>query len=220
MKLKTTALAVAVMAANNAYAEDTLSFYSGYQTAPHSTVEYNDPSSSTYGSGDFTAAWEGKSEAMPPYYGFRWTHWYNSEWGVSVDYAHAKVYSDNQTRADNNLETLEFTDGLNPLTVNALRRYQSDSLFTPYWGLGAGITIPHVEFQTKDTGAAETYEFQFGGLSLQAQAGVDYKINDTWSVFGEYKFNYSMVDVDLKGGGDLQTDIVTNALNIGVNYKM
>jgi len=49
---------------------------------------------------------------------------------------------------------------------------------------------------------------------------VDYKINDTWSVFGEYKFNYSMVDVDLKGGGDLQTDIVTNALNIGVNYKM
>jgi lipid A oxidase len=38
-------------------------------------------------------------------------------------------------------------------------------------------------------------------------------------VFGEYQFTYSSNNVDLPEGGSLETDIKTNALNIGLTLK-
>ena len=35
----------------------------------------------------------------------------------------------------------------------------------------------------------------------------------------EYKGTYSKNDVDLDGGGNLETNIVTNALNLGVSFN-
>jgi len=208
-------IALAGLLALTASAETQLSFYGGHQSAPHSRVvgEYDGTSF------DFIAGWEGKPFAMPPYYGIRYTTWRESDWGFSVDFSHSKVYSDDETRAASGFEVLEFTDGVNVLTVNAVRRFQNPGNWTPYFGAGVGIAIPHVEVQV-DEFALRTFKYQYGGPALQLQGGVEYSVSDRWSVFTEYKINYAMLDVDLDGPSDnfLETNIITNALNIGVSY--
>jgi lipid A oxidase len=191
-----------------------LSGYGGYQTAPHSTVDVSDQP-------DFTAGWEGNSFESPQYYGIRGTYWFDggalSNWGISLDYTHAKVYADDETLGKPGWSHFEFTDGLNLLTLNALYKFPiEDSKFTPYLGAGVGINVPHVEVTR---GANRTFEYQFGGATLQAQAGVRYAFSDNWSVFAEYKGNYSFIDVDIDNGASLKTDILTNAVNFGVSYK-
>ena len=136
-------------------------------------------------------------------------------WGVSLEYTHAKVYADPMPAGWNRFE---FTDGLNIFTLNALYRWKEEGrAWTPYVGAGLGISMPHVEVQTS-TAAPQTFEYQIGGAAFQVQAGIDYQINDWFSVFGEYKGNYTMNDVDLVGGGSMDTDIVTNAFNIGLSF--
>lgn len=188
--------------------------YGGVQTAPHSSVDVSDQP-------DFTAGWEGKSFASPPYYGFRATYWFDggalSNWGLSLDYTHDKVYADSETRAKAGWSVFEFTDGLNLLTLNALRKFPIEGTkFVPYLGAGAGINIPHVEV-TRASGS--TFDYQFGGATVQAQAGVRYEFTENWSAFAEYKGTYSWIDVDIDSGATLKTNILTNAVNFGVNYK-
>src|SRR5690606_11996991 len=113
--------------------------------------------------------------------------------GLSIDFAHAKVYADEQAFINSGDWTkLEFTDGLNILTANMLYKFFPESPLQPYVGAGVGITIPHVEV-TRPSGT--TFEYQYGGPAVQLQAGIEYRIHDNWSTFLEYKGNYSMVDV-------------------------
>lgn len=192
-----------------------ISAYGGYQTAPHSKVEVSDQP-------DFTAGWEGKSFASPPYWGVRGTYWFEggalSNLGISLDYTHDKVYADDDTLRKSGWSHFEFTDGLNLLTLNALYRFPLESMpaLTPYVGAGAGINVPHVEV-TRASG--KTFEYQFGGATLQAQAGISYAITKNWSTFLEYKGTYSFVDVDIDSGASLKTDVKTNAVNLGIAYK-
>jgi lipid A oxidase len=192
-----------------------ISAYGGYQTAPHSKVEVSDQP-------DFTAGWEGKSFASPPYWGVRGTYWFEggalSNLGLSLDYTHDKVYADDETLQKSGWSHFEFTDGLNLLTLNALYRFPLESLpeLTPYVGAGAGINVPHVEV-TRASG--KTFEYQFGGATLQAQAGISYAITKNWSTFLEYKGTYSFVDVDIDSNAKLKTDVKTNAVNLGIAYK-
>lgn len=190
------------------------SVYGGYQTAPHSTVDVSDQP-------DFTAGWEGRSFKMPPYFGVRGAYWFDggalANWGISLDYTHAKVYSDDETRAKAGWDHFEFTDGLNLLTVNALYKFPIEaSKFVPYVGAGAGVNIPHVEV-TRPSG--KTFEYEFGGPTVQVQAGIRYEFTENWSAFTEYKGNYSWVNVDIDSGASLKTNILTNAINFGVSYK-
>ena len=76
--------------------------------------------------------------------------------------------------------------------------------------------MPHVEV-TRASG--RTFEYQFGGATIQAQAGVKYQLTEKWSMFAEYKGNYSFVDVDIDSGASLKTNILTHAVNFGVSYK-
>lgn len=200
-------------------AEAQLSFYTGWQTAPHSIVTGNDPAGA--GAFDFRAGWEGRSFEAPPHYGIRATRWFNENWGVSVDFNHTKVYADGETLgaagSSGGFEVLEFTDGLNNLTVNAEYRWKNGSRrWTPFAGAGLGVAIPRVEVQTV-AGAPLTHEYQLGGPSMMIHGGVEYELNDTWSVFGEYKFTYSQLNLDLNGGGSLETNILTNAINVGLS---
>ncbi len=199
-----------------AAAETELSFYTGIQESPHSRVEGNDPSG--IGPFSFLAKWEGRSFEAPPYYGARATWWMDQKLGFGVEFNHAKVYADDATLTGNGFSTLEFTDGINIVTANVWRRWQMpDSPWTPYVGAGLGLSIPHVESQT--TGGAKTFEYQVTGPAVQWVAGVKYDINDQWGVFGEYKGTYSSNEADLVGGGTLKTDILTNALNVGVSFS-
>lgn len=211
------AVPVMALSAGAAQAQFELSLYTGYQTAPHSVVEGDDPGGA--GELDFTAGWEGRSDEFPPYYGLRGTWWRNDLLGLGVEFNHAKVYADDETREDNGFERLEFTDGLNLFTINAFRRFPSADgtrNWTPYVGGGVGVAIPHVDIETE---GGKTFEYQLTGPAVQWVAGVTYPLNDQWAVFGEYKGSYSQNTVDLDSGGELETNIVTNALNVGVSFN-
>lgn len=200
-------MAAAVPAAQ---AEFQISVYGGWQTAPHSNVEVTGANPES-----FTARWLGRSFETPPYYGIRGTYWFQQapEWGVSLDFAHAKVYADDDTLQNqaNNWSRFEFSDGINILTLNAMRRFAEWNNFEPYVGLGAGISIPHVEV-TRPASPEQTFGYQIGGAAFQAQAGVNYRLTEHFSIFGEYKFNYTINDVSLDDGDRLRTDIITNAV--------
>ncbi len=211
-----TALALAPVVA---FAEVEISVYGGWQTAPHSGVTIDDPALVGAGANpSFTAGWEGRSFDMPPYYGIRATWWQNPTFGFGVDFTHAKVYADDATLAASGLYMLEFTDGLNILTVNAMHRWPSAfGNVTPYVGAGLGISVPHVEVGIE--GQPETFGYQFTGPAATWIAGVSVPINDSWSVFGEYKGTYSINSATLDTGGTLDTSIVTNALNLGISFN-
>lgn len=195
-------------------AEVELSLYGGLQSAPHSqvTIEGNPviPDDS------FTAGWEGRSFEPPPYYGWRATWWRTESLGFGLDFNHAKVYADDETLAESGLSRFEFSDGINIVTLNVFRRWPGAvGDFSPYLGGGVGVSVPHVEVTG---GTSETFEYQLTGPAVAFMAGASYPISDRWSVFGEYKGTYSMNTADLDGGGTLETDIVTNAFNMGVSF--
>lgn len=200
----------------SASAEFQLSVYGGVQTSPHSRVSGDDPAGA--GPFSFTAGWEGNSFEAPPYYGIRGTWWQDNDIGYSLDFTHSKAYSDDATLASSGFEVLEFTDGINTLTINAVKKLKPRGKFTPYVGGGLGIAIPHVEVQSTST-APRTYEYQYGGVVAQFQGGVEYDLGNQWSIFGEYKMNYVDLDVDLDGGGNLSTGLITNAFNIGAGFS-
>ena len=80
----------------SARAEFQIGVYGGANFAPHSTVKINEPglvSSDRVG-------WTGKPFQLPPYWGVRGTYWLpegsilSPNWGIALDYTHAKVYAD------------------------------------------------------------------------------------------------------------------------------
>lgn len=209
-------IGITAVASNGAAAQEhELSFYLGVQSAPHSSVDFND---SILGPTSFTAGWEGRPLELPPYYGFRYTYWMNEDWGLGVEMNHAKVYADSSTLAASGFTSLEFTDGLNIITVNGFRRWeQPGSRWTPYAGAGIGFAMPHVD--TVSPNGFRTFEYQITGAAATVVAGVSYELNEDWSVFGEYKGSYTMNDADLTGGESLSTNIITNAINVGVSFS-
>jgi len=190
-----------------------LSVYGGWQGASHSRIDTTDGDS-------FIAGWQGLSFDAPIYYGVRGTWWMDDiglpNVGLSIDFSHTKVYADAETFTKSPGYTrLEFTDGLNIFTANALYRFFPDEAFRPYVGAGVGFTMPHVEV-TRQSGL--TFESQYGGPAVQLQAGVEYQFAENWSVFAEYKGNYSWVDVSIDSGARLNTDIITHAVDVGVSF--
>ena len=209
-QLKPIFICLAIITSSPTFAETEVSFYGGIQSSPHSTIKI--------GTEEYRTGWQGKSLELPPYYGFRFTKWTDKEWGWNVNFTHAKAYSSSQTRTT--FSVLEFTDGANPLTVNLLRRFnKTDNGLTPYVGVGAGISLPHVELQRTGS-AVKTFEYQYGGPVLSGLAGFSYPINDKYSVMTEFAVHYLMLDVKMNGESSrLKTNLITNALNIGINYK-
>ncbi|WP_212522808.1 outer membrane beta-barrel protein [Actibacterium sp. MT2.3-13A] len=208
------ALSLVLLSALPAAAEVELSFYTGTQSAPHSDVSGTAPGVGPF---KFQAGWEGKPFDMPPYYGLRATWWRSANLGYAFEVNHAKVYADKATLAKSGFSRLEFTDGHNLVTFNVFYRWpDAASRLTPYAGAGLGLAIPHVDVLV---GGNKTYGYQVTGPVVQLVLGASYALNDTWSLFGEYKGTYSSNEADLKGGGTLKTDLITNALNVGLSYR-
>lgn len=211
---RVSALCISLMIAPAfATAEVQLSFYGGVQSAPASDISIR--GDSIISDDDFSQEWEGRSFEAPPYYGIRATRWNSPTFGYGVDFAHNKVYPTGGL--PDGYQVLEFTDGLNTLTINAYRRW-TDVIgdVTPYVGGGVGIALPHVEVTN---GESETFGYQLTGPAATWIAGASLPINDQWSVFGEYKGTFSSNTADLESGGTLETDIVTNAINFGVSFN-
>ena len=209
------AAVLSAVGAAPAVAEFELSLYSGWQTVADSDVEGDDPGG--LGAFDFEADWEGRSGETPPYYGIRGTWWRPGNYGFGLEFTHAKVYASDGTLDDNGFEALEFTDGLNIVTANVFRRFPGQArAWTPYVGAGAGVSVPYVEVETQ---GSSTFEYQLTGPAAQWVAGVSYELTPAWSIFTEYQGTYSRNEADLDGGGELESDIVTNAVNLGVSFN-
>lgn len=210
--LAVVAATTVTVASSTAHAEIQLSAYGGGSLSFDSDVELNEAGSSTTFN---DVGWDAENFKLPPHWGLRGTWWIDSypNWGISIDYTHAKVKADPRPSA---FERLEFTDGLNIVTANAMYRHPTGTRFTPYGGLGLGMSIPHVEVKTANS---NTFEYQLTGVAAQGILGVDLMVWNGFSVFGEYKLSYTQNDADLNGGGSLDTDIWTNHFNLGIAYK-
>ncbi len=193
-----------------------LSFYGGAQESLDSRVSGQFPGTGVGYSG--LIEWESKSFSPPPYYGVRATWWTRSDLGFGLELTHAKVYVPEDERTPLGFTRMEMTDGLNILTLNVTKRWNNRfGKFSPYVGAGIGLAIPHVDVTTA-TGL-RTFGYQVTGPAARLTAGAKYDLSDRWALFGEYQFTYSSNKAELVGGGTLNTDIITNAINIGVSYS-
>jgi lipid A oxidase len=199
-----------------ASAETQISVFGGANWNLGSTVTVNAPGVQDERSVD----WEGGSIDMPPYWGVRGTYWLGRNWGLAIDYIHTKAIAEIDFAGDPTYSRLEFTDGNNLLLFEVLYRFNPtlNGRLVPYVGVGAGVAIPHVEVTLKPTGNT-TYEYQLTGAAAQVLAGLEYKLNERWSVFSEFKLSYSHISADLKSGGQLETDLWSPQLAIGVTYR-
>ena len=207
------ALAATTALAAPAAAEIEINLYMGTEAPDSSRISGTDV---TAGAFDTTIDWEGKSDAMPPYYGARATWWTNSNIGWAFEFSHNKAYAPAAQMAAVGFDRMEFTDGHNILTLNVMKRWPGawGNKVTPYIGAGYGAAIPHVDI--RPVGGTHTFGYQVTGPAYRLLAGASYKINDRWSIYGEYQFTHSDNKVDLEGGGTLETKITSNAFNFGV----
>lgn len=97
-------------------------------------------------------------------------------------------------------ERLEFTHGHNVLLLTPLVR--TGSLrpgLTPYFGLGGGFALPHVEVWFPGGKREDrTSEYQLSGAAAQLIAGFEYRVGKV-SYFVEYKFIYAWISGALTG---------------------
>jgi lipid A oxidase len=174
----------------------------------------------TTGVGTHSVDWDGESFEMPPYWGVRGVYWMSpsSNWGFGIDYVHAKAAADLDGIPGTPYDRLEFTDGLNLLMLDVLYRFSPamNGTLVPYVGAGVGLAIPHVEVTI---GASETYEYQLTGAAAQVLAGLEYKLDKSWSLFTEARLSYAHIEADLTGGGTLETDLVSPQIAVGLTYR-
>ena len=166
----------------------------------------------------FDLDWNGNSFDSPLYYGFRATWWTWPRTGIGLEFNHQKIYGDPGQIEARGFERLEFTDGLNLVTLNLEHRLPDlpGNRVTPYVGAGLGIAVPHVDVER---GGSKTFEYQFAGPAATAYAGVDYAVTPRLSLFAEAKIGHARLEADLGGGGSIETDVVTRAINFGVGYS-
>lgn len=97
-------------------------------------------------------------------------------------------------------ERLEFTHGHNVLIFTGLLRPPAFSpRIRPYFGLGAGFALPHVEVWFPG-GARDdrTSEYQYAGPAAQAVAGLEIRTGKV-SYFLEYKLSWAHIAAAITG---------------------
>jgi lipid A oxidase len=217
-----------------ASAEFQIGVYGGISESFDCDVTLVQPNGTNLTLGD--VPWDGKSFESPPYGGVRGIYWLdaNPNWGLIVDYNHAKTYSDlgatvsvsgtrdrvkisPKDKVGNTFDILEFTDGLNEIYLGGTYRWRHER-WTPYVGLGVGASFPHIELRRTGS-TVRTFEYQLTGVAVEGLVGIEYAIGPHVSVFGDYKLSFSSNDADLKGGGTLETDIWTNHFILGLSYR-
>ncbi|MGB4866706.1 MAG: hypothetical protein WBP38_12510 [Hyphomicrobium sp.] len=159
--------------------------------------------------------WYTKPFDNPLYYGARIQRWTEGgRFGTMIDFTHSKAYAPMTTdtkftgtlngkpapevvKVQDYFSKLEFSHGHNMLTLNALMRLGSFGQFSPYVGVGGGISLPHSEIHLK-TDPTRTYEYQYTGLNGQALFGMEFRLA-TGSVFLEYKFTLADYEAPVTG---------------------
>lgn len=193
-----------------------LSVYGGLFESNSSGVSGTDPTG--VGSFDFNGRLTAGDGSLPPSFGIRGTWWQTDTTGYSLDFSRFQAKADDATLANSGFSVLEFDDGINTVTVNARKRFPLGNRWTPFVSGGVGVAVPGVDIQTSNSGQRTT-EYQYGGVVAQFQGGLEYEVNENWSVFGQYQMNVIDLDVDLNGGGNLTTGIITNSVSVGAGFS-
>jgi hypothetical protein len=186
--------------------------YGGVSLTLPSTVEIENPGRTDMTIRDFS--WIGRPFKSPIYYGLRSQRWTSgSPFGGMIDFTHAKAIASQddvatltgvrngeslppKARVGDIFRHFEFSHGHNIVTLNGMIRMPALSLpIRPYFGLGAGVSLPHTEigFQKENQ---RTYEYQFAGFAGQFLVGLQVPLGRL-SVFAEYKFTYAPYSVPL-----------------------
>lgn len=189
-------------------AETELSFYAGWQEVAPGRLN-------SAVLGDMDIDWEGRPLEMPVYYGAKATWWRPNGTGLGVEFIHAKAYAPNPPALG--FDRLELTHGLNIFAANLWYRPAPVGQVQPYGGIGLGISLPHVDI--RPIGQAHTHGYQLAGPAVTWTLGAALPLNDRWSVFGEYKGTYTSNHLRLDSGGTINTDIRTNAINLGLSVR-
>jgi len=205
-------LALLAVSATVVSAQTEISIYGGSQYVNSSKITGNDPGGA--GTFNFTGGWDNASRTLPSQYGVRVTWWQSGATGWGLDFNHSPIRADDSTLAANGLSALEFSGGLNLLTLNAYRRWLDTGILTPYIGAGVGVMVPGVEYQSS---GPRTSNVQLTGPAVQWIAGASYPVSERVSVFGEYKGSYSVNRADLLGSGSLRANILNSTVNVGVS---
>ena len=223
----------------HSHAEVVLSYYGGAALTDDNDLKLHQPGGTSLTFHD--VSWSDQSFESPYYYGARLTYWLVSKprWGAAVDFTHAKIYLDlsdtvhvmgkrdgvsvnDRERVGDTFERFNLSHGHNFFTVNLMYRWfpkgkRDESLLgrlQPYVGVGAGAAYPHVE-TTID--GVKTDEYQLAGPAVKGMVGLNYDLWKHLSTFVEYKLIYADLDLDLKGGGSVQTETVTHNLAFGIS---
>jgi hypothetical protein len=177
-------------------------------------------------------AWEGRPFRPPPYYGLRAIYWLPAtRLGLMGDFTHIKAVAikdrpvDQSGRRDGvpvlsheslsaTFARLEFTHGYNLFTVNLVGRGAlRGGALVPYAGVGLGVAYPHVEVQRAGAPqSTRTYTYQVAGPAMQVLGGIEWRFGRRLSLFVEYKLSCAAIRGDLKGGGDIATNLCTHQL--------
>ena len=220
------AIAALVLTAVPAAAEMELSLYIGAQSVNESTASGFFPGGAPL---NRKIDWEGNPFDSPFYYGGRAIWWTPSNFGFGVEGTHTKAYASAGDLAALGLTRFELSDGHNIFTANVMKRWPgalNSGMFTPYVGGGLGVAVPHVDIQV--LGAPNrTFGFEQTGLAVRGLAGIKYDINDRWAVFSEYQFTWSDNEITVDPSiavpgqlpGQINTEILTHAINFGVSYS-
>lgn len=211
-----------------------LGAYGGPATTSPSDVHLIQPNDTNLTIHD--VRWRGEPFRRPPYYGYRGTLWPgDGAIGAMLDFTHikAEAYEDQTVPLSGRLDgkprsgtetlsrifqKLEFTHGYNLLTLNALYRRvaSANARLVPYFGVGVGLSIPHVElYRTGWANETRTNEYQIGGPAIQLLGGVEWRFSPRLSLFLEYKLSCSFNSGHLVGGGSVKTDLCSHQLLSG-----
>lgn len=223
MKFMKFALAATLLTATPAAAEFELSLYLGTQSVQESTGSGTRPDGTTF-SRRFN--WKGRPFESPLYYGGRAIWWTQNNFGFGLEGTHTKAYASAADLAAIGFDRFELSDGHNIITANIMKRWPGafrQARFTPYVGAGVGIAIPHVDALV--TGASNrTYDYEVTGPAVRGIAGLKYDLNDKWALFSEYQITWSDNDITIdpdpaQSPGNLSTEIITHAVNVGISYS-
>lgn len=207
MRLLLSAAVLCVLSAP-AGAETELSFFGSANAAVANSTNLVDPGGA--GRLSFSGDWE-----IPETAGVRVTWWRESDfgWGVELNATSAEALP--RTLAANGLNDLSLETGVSLFTLNAFHRWpEKKSRLRPYVGAGVGVSVPTVIFEG---GGTPTNSRQVTGPAMQLMAGASYALNDQMSLFGEVQGAYSVNTADLASGGTLETNLLTNGVNVGVS---
>ena len=144
----------------------------------------------------------------------------NTDLEFAMDFNHSKIKA---KRLPGNLRRLEFTDGINTLTLLAIHKLHSITTIgtelTPYIGAGIGIAYPHVDVEGAPATGGKTYDYQSTGPAYQIMTGFRHELAESWKMFAEYRITYTPMKADLDGGGQIETDILNNQVSVGFIYS-